>query len=134
MNILPTTIILYCYGSLGAQRKSRTFKHKFLRLAALPVCIFEHIRAELISLPTQQRYTIYNIVFIEYSTRVYFPRRALSSSGCGRRIRTSSRGYEPRVLPLHHLRHIKEKLFFSMFHYHFLIINWVFIIFTLIKK
>ena len=42
---LHTTIILKCYGSLGAQRRSRTFKHWFLRPAALPVCIFVHIRS-----------------------------------------------------------------------------------------
>ena len=42
---LHTTIIFKCYGSLGAQRRSRTFKHWFLRPAALPVCIFVHIRS-----------------------------------------------------------------------------------------
>ena len=30
---------------IGAQRRSRTFKHWFLRPAALPVCIFVHIRS-----------------------------------------------------------------------------------------
>ena len=35
----------YEFTPVGAQRRSRTFKHWFLRPAALPVCIFVHKRS-----------------------------------------------------------------------------------------